>query len=81
MFSRDFKLTRGYNNNTRVATITNFLDPDVLVLGGGMSNVTRIYQNLPSLILDWVFGNEFNTPIRPAKHGDSSGVRGAAWLW
>ncbi|GIT09482.1 MAG: hypothetical protein CM1200mP30_31120 [Pseudomonadota bacterium] len=45
-----------------------------------MSNISRIYQNLPALIVDWVFGNEFTTPIRPAKHGDSSGVRGAAWL-
>ncbi len=64
-----------------IATLANFLDPDVLVLGGGMSNISRIYQNLPSLIVDWIFGNEFTTPIRPAKHGDSSGVRGAAWLW
>jgi len=77
------KVLRTYENRLArgIATIANFLDPDVLVLGGGMSNVTRIYQNLPALIVDWVFGNEFNTPIRPAKHGDSSGVRGAAWLW
>ena len=64
-----------------IATLANFLDPDVLVLGGGMSNINRIYQNLPVLIVDWVFGNEFKTPILPAKHGDSGGVRGAAWLW
>lgn len=64
-----------------IATAANFFDPDVLVLGGGMSNNSRIYQNLPGLVSDWVLGNEFTTPIRPAKHGDSSGVRGAAWLW
>ena len=77
------KVMRTYENRLArgIATLTNFLDPDVLVLGGGMSNISRIYQNLPDLIVDWVFGNEFTTPIRPAKHGDSSGVRGAAWLW
>jgi fructokinase len=64
-----------------IATAANFFDPDVLVFGGGMSNNSRIYQNLPGLVSDWVLGNEFTTPIRPAKHGDSSGVRGAAWLW
>ena len=77
------KVMRTYENRLAraIATVANFLDPDVLVLGGGMSNISRIYQNLPVLIGDWVFGNEFTTPIRPAKHGDSSGVRGAAWLW
>ena len=77
------KVMRTYENRLArgIATLANFLDPDVLVLGGGMSNISRIYQNLPALIVDWVFGNEFTTPIRPARHGDSSGVRGAAWLW
>jgi len=77
------KVMRTYENRLAraIATVVNFLDPDVLVLGGGMSNISRIYQNLPVQIVDWVFGNEFTTPIRPAKHGDSSGVRGAAWLW
>ena len=77
------KVMRTYENRLArgIATLTNFLDPDVLVLGGGMSNISRIYQNLPALIVDWVFGHEFTTPIRPARHGDSSGVRGAAWLW
>ena len=77
------KVMRTYENRLAraIATVVNFFDPDVLVLGGGMSNISRIYQNLPVLIVDWVFGNEFTTPIRPAKHGDSSGVRGAAWLW
>ena len=64
-----------------IATAVNIMDPDVLVLGGGMSNLARIYKNLPALVQKWTFGGEFTTPIRPAKHGDSSGVRGAAWLW
>jgi len=64
-----------------LAHIVNILDPDVIVLGGGMSNVDRLYQTVPSLIKPWVFGGECETPIRRALHGDSSGVRGAAWLW
>ena len=64
-----------------LAVIVNFLDPDVIVLGGGMSNLDRLYTNLPKLILPWIFGGETSTPILRAKHGDSSGVRGAAWLW
>ncbi|SFN37889.1 fructokinase [Xenorhabdus japonica] len=64
-----------------LAQVINLLDPDVIVLGGGMSNVDRIYQTLPDLVKEWVFGGECATPIRKAVHGDSSGVRGAAWLW
>lgn len=64
-----------------LATLANVLDPDVFVLGGGMSNLSRLYDALPTLIPNWTLGREFTTPIRPAKHGDSSGVRGAAWLW
>ena len=64
-----------------IATAVNIMDPDVLVLGGGMSNIARIYKNVPALVPKWTFGGEFATPIRPAKYGDSSGVRGAAWLW
>jgi len=64
-----------------LAHIVNILDPDVIVLGGGMSNVDRLYQTLPQLIKPWVFGHECETPILKAQHGDSSGVRGAAWLW
>ncbi|MBS0848760.1 fructokinase [Citrobacter sp. JGM124] len=64
-----------------LAHIVNILDPDVVVLGGGMSNIDRLYQTLPQLIKPWVFGGECETPIRKALHGDSSGVRGAAWLW
>ncbi|PHM47611.1 fructokinase [Xenorhabdus miraniensis] len=64
-----------------LAQVINLLDPDVIVLGGGMSNVDRLYQTLPDLVKEWVFGGECATPIRKAVHGDSSGVRGAAWLW
>lgn len=64
-----------------LAHIVNILDPDVIVLGGGMSNVDRLYQTIPQLIKPWVFGHECETPILKAQHGDSSGVRGAAWLW
>ncbi len=64
-----------------LAHVVNLLDPDVIVLGGGMSNVERLYHRLPALVTPWVFGGEFSTPIRQAMHGDSSGVRGAAWLW
>jgi fructokinase len=64
-----------------LAHVINLFDPDVIVLGGGMSNVDRLYQNVPQLVKPWVFGGECETPIRKAIHGDSSGVRGAAWLW
>jgi len=64
-----------------LANIINILDPDVVVLGGGMSNVDRLYSTLPLLIRQWVFGGECETPVLKAVHGDSSGVRGAAWLW
>lgn len=64
-----------------LASIINVLDPDVIVFGGGMSNVERLYRTVPELLPRWVFGGEAATPIRPAMHGDSSGVRGAAWLW
>ncbi len=77
------KVTQIYENRLAraIATAVNIIDPDVLVLGGGMSNLARLYKNLPALVQKWTFGGEFTTPIRPAKHGDSSGVRGAAWLW
>ncbi|WP_344289963.1 ROK family protein, partial [Microbacterium arabinogalactanolyticum] len=64
-----------------LAHVINILDPDVVVLGGGMSNVDRLYRTVPALVKSWVFGGECETPIRKAVHGDSSGVRGAAWLW
>jgi fructokinase len=64
-----------------LATIVNVLDPDVIVLGGGMSNVDELYADLPGIIGRHVFSDGFTTPIRRNVHGDSSGVRGAAWLW
>lgn len=64
-----------------LAVVCDVLDPDVIVLGGGMSNVGELYERLPGAISPLVFSDVFTTPIRPAAHGDSSGVRGAAWLW
>jgi fructokinase len=64
-----------------LAVVINLLDPDVIVLGGGLSNMAHLYRELPSLIRRNVFSDVVATPIVPNKHGDSSGVRGAAWLW
>ena len=64
-----------------LAVIVDVLDPDVIVLGGGMSNVDELYDRLPAAIEPRIFSDMFETPIRRAIHGDSSGVRGAAWLW
>lgn len=63
-----------------LATVINSLDPDVIVLGGGASNIAAIYTAVPKLLPNYVFGRECDTPIVQAVHGDSSGVRGAAWL-
>jgi fructokinase len=52
-----------------------------LIMGGGMSNVTELYDDLPPALRSYTFSPCFYTPIVPAAHGDSSGVRGAAWLW
>ena len=59
----------------------NILDPDVIVIGGGVSSVKHIYEAVPKKLPEYVFGGEVSTPIVQAKFGDSSGVRGAAWLW
>ncbi|CAN7297750.1 ROK family protein [Phenylobacterium sp. LjRoot219] len=64
-----------------LAVVCDVLDPDVIVLGGGLSNVAELYDRLPAAIGGHVFSDSFATPVRPAAHGDSSGVRGAAWLW
>ena len=64
-----------------LAVIINILDPDVFVFGGGLSLLQRIYTNLPAKLPHYVFGGEAETPLVQAKYGDSSGVRGAAWLW
>ncbi len=63
-----------------LAVIVNVLDPDVIVLGGGLSNVGRFYETVPPRIKAHVFGDKFLTRLVPNVHGDSSGVRGAAWL-
>lgn len=64
-----------------LAVVLNLLDPDVVVLGGGMSQVGRLYESVPRLWQAWAFSDRVATPLRPPRHGDSSGVRGAAWLW
>ncbi len=64
-----------------LAQIVNFLDPDVIVLGGGLSNMAHLYADVPPLLKRYVFSDVIETPIVKAAHGDSSGVRGAAWLW
>jgi fructokinase len=64
-----------------IAHVINILDPDVIVLGGGMSNVDRLYANVPKRWGDWAFTDRVDTPLVRNVHGDSSGVRGAAWLW
>ncbi|MEI6560230.1 MAG: ROK family protein [Rhodospirillaceae bacterium] len=71
----EHRLARG------LATVVNLLDPEVIVLGGGLSNIARLYRTLPPLLAAWCFSDQITTPVRPARHGDSSGVRGAAWLW
>jgi fructokinase len=64
-----------------LASVINVLDPDAIVLGGGLSNLTRLYPALPTLLKSYTFSADAGTPIVRAMHGDSSGVRGAAWLW
>ncbi len=64
-----------------LAMVLNLLDPDVIVLGGGLSNLDRLYANVPKLWQNWAFSDSIVTPLKRNMHGDSSGVRGAAWLW
>ena len=64
-----------------LAHVINVLDPDVIVLGGGMSNVQRLYKNVPAIWGKYVFSDVVLTKLVPPVFGDSSGVRGAAWLW
>ncbi|VXB43532.1 manno(fructo)kinase [Pseudomonas sp. 8AS] len=64
-----------------LATVINLLDPHVIVLGGGLSNIHALYAQVPPLLVRHVFSDQVNTRLLPARHGDSSGVRGAAWLW
>jgi len=64
-----------------LASVINVIDPHVIVLGGGLSNIARLYDNVPKLWSNYVFSDHIATRLVPPKHGDSSGVRGAAWLW
>ena len=64
-----------------LASVINILDPDVIVLGGGMGNIKRLYENVPRVWGEYVFSDVVNTKLVAPVHGDSSGVRGAAWLW
>lgn len=64
-----------------LASIINVIDPDVIVLGGGMSNVGSLYTHIPRLWDEYVFSDHVTTQLVAPQHGDSSGVRGAAWLW
>ena len=75
-------LTQYYNHLARaLASVINILDPDIIVLGGGMSNIESLYEHIPNQWGHYVFSDQVNTRLRKNQHGDSSGVRGAAWLW
>ena len=64
-----------------LAHVVNVLDPEVIVLGGGLSNIDELFDAVPARWPRHVFSDVTRTPLRKALHGDSSGVRGAAWLW
>ncbi len=64
-----------------LGSVLNLLDPDVIVLGGGLSNLDRLYSNVPSLLHHYVYSDTVETPVVRAAHGDASGMRGAAMLW
>lgn len=64
-----------------LASVINILDPDVIVLGGGMSKLKRLYENVPKIWGKYVFSDHVASKLLPPEHGDASGVRGAAWLW
>jgi fructokinase len=75
MARHEERLARG------LAHVVNIVDPQIIVLGGGLSNIKRLYANLPGLMRPFIFSDHVATRIVPPRHGDSSGVRGAAWLW
>ena len=75
VFRYEERLARG------LAYVINILDPDVIVLGGGLSNLPSLYEHVPRLWSSHVFSDKVATRLVPNRHGDSSGVRGAAWLW
>jgi fructokinase len=64
-----------------LGSVINLLDPDVIVLGGGLSNIDRLYERVPALWSPYIFSDRIDTRLVRARHGDASGVRGAAWLW
>jgi fructokinase len=64
-----------------LASVLNLLDPDAIVLGGGLSNLAHLYEEVPRLWGRYAFSDRVDTPLLPPVHGDASGVRGAAWLW
>ena len=78
----DASLSRYEDRMARaLASVLNVIDPDVVVLGGGLSKIERLYRNVPELWVRHAFSDAVRTHLRPPRHGDSSGVRGAAWLW
>ena len=64
-----------------LAQVINILDPELIIMGGGLSNIARLYYNVPKYLDKFVFSDYITTKIVPAQYGDASGVRGAAWLW
>jgi fructokinase len=64
-----------------LAAIINVVDPDVIVVGGGLSRIGSLYDEVPARWSQWVFSDQVATRLVPARFGDASGVRGAAWLW
>lgn len=75
-------MVRYYDRLARaLASVINIIDPDVIVLGGGLSNIKELYEKIPELWPQYVFSDRVDTKLVQAKHGDSSGVRGASWLW
>ena len=64
-----------------MATVIDILDPDAIVLGGGLSHIEQLYTDGPAAILSHLFSDDLRTPLMRNRHGDSSGVRGAAMLW
>jgi fructokinase len=64
-----------------LGSVINVIDADVVVLGGGLSNIDRLYANVPAIWQPFVFSDRVDTKLVKAAHGDASGVRGAAWLW
>jgi predicted NBD/HSP70 family sugar kinase len=75
-------MERYYDRLARaLASVINIIDPDVIVLGGGLSNIEELYEKIPELWIQHVFSDRVDTKLVPAKYGDASGVRGASWLW